>query len=65
VLTTSARALGEVHDVVLDDAGRVEAFGVTGGGLMQKRSSLLQASGVTVGPDAVVVPDDTAATTQE
>jgi uncharacterized protein YrrD len=64
VLTRSGRALGEVHDVLLDDAGSVEAFEVTGstlGALLHRRSMLPQTAGVTVGADAVLVPDDTAA----
>ena len=69
VLTTSGRALGEIHDVLLDDsAGTVEAFEVTGstlGGLMHRRSILPQASGVTIGADAVLVPDETAVALEE
>jgi uncharacterized protein YrrD len=61
VLTTSGRALGEVHDVFLDDAGTVEAFEITGGGLMRRRSILPRAGGVTVGSDALLVSDETAA----
>jgi uncharacterized protein YrrD len=57
VLTTSGRALGEVHDVLLDDGGTVEAFEVAGG-LMHRRSIVPQAVGVTVGVDAVLVPDE-------
>jgi uncharacterized protein YrrD len=64
VLTTSGRALGEIDDVLLGDGGRVEGFEIAGstfGGLLRRRSTLPQAHGVTVGVDAVLVPDETAA----
>jgi uncharacterized protein YrrD len=62
VLTTSGRAVGEIRDVVLDDDGAVDAFEVAGSslrGLLQRRSTLPSAHGVTVGADAVLVPDET------
>jgi uncharacterized protein YrrD len=64
VLTTSGRALGKIRDVVLDDAGGVEAFEIAGSrlaGLLPTRSTLPQADGVTIGADAVLVSDETAA----
>ena len=64
VLTTSGRALGEIHDVLLDETGIVEGFEVTGSRLsrlMGRHSLLPQASGITVGADAVIVSDETAA----
>lgn len=64
VLTTSGRALGNIRDVLLDDAGGVEAFEIAGstlGGLLRRRSTLPQAHGVTIGADAVLVSDETAA----
>jgi uncharacterized protein YrrD len=64
VLTTNGRALGEIRDVLLDEAGGVEGFEIAGsalGGLLRRRSKLPQAPGLTIGEDAVLVPDDTAA----
>ncbi len=64
VLTTSGRAVGEVRDVLLDDAGAVEAFEIGGstlGGLLRRRSTLPHGHGVTIGTDAVLVPDEAAA----
>ena len=64
VLTTSGRALGEIRDVLLDDAGGIEGFEIAGstlGGLLRRRSRLPQAPGVTIGADAVLVSDETAA----
>jgi uncharacterized protein YrrD len=64
VLTTSGRALGTIHDVLLDDRGGVEAFEIAGStlaGLLRRRSTLPQAHGVTIGADAVLVSDETAA----
>jgi uncharacterized protein YrrD len=64
VLTTSGRALGEISDVLLDGtAGTVEAFEVASpafGGLVQRRSILPRGSGLTIGADAVLVPDEAA-----
>jgi len=69
VLTTSGRALGEIHDVLVDEsAGTVEAFVVANsalGGLVRRRSILPQGSGVTIGADAVLVPDEAAAALEE
>ena len=64
VLTTSGRAVGEIRDVLLDDAGAVEAFDIGGstlGGLLRRRSTLPHGEGVTIGADAVLVPDETVA----
>ena len=64
VLTTSGRALGEIHDVLLGETGNVEGFEVTGsrlGRLMGRHSLLPRADGVTVGADAVIVSDESAA----
>jgi len=62
VLTTTGRSLGEVHDVLLDDGGgAVEAFEVTApslGGLVHKHAILPHVSGMTIGADAVLVPDE-------
>jgi uncharacterized protein YrrD len=63
VLTTGGRALGEIDDLRIDDAGTVEAFEVTNsklGGLRHKRSIVPHTSGVTIGDDAVLVPDEAA-----
>jgi uncharacterized protein YrrD len=64
VLTTSGRALGQIRDVLLDEAGGVEAFEIGGSTLasvLRRRSTLPHAQGVTIGADAVLVPDDAAA----
>lgn len=63
VLTTTGRALGDVRDVLLDEAGEVEGFEVGGsrfGGLLRRRSRVPQARSVTIGADAVLVPDESA-----
>ncbi len=65
VLTTSGRALGEVHDILLNDGGMVESFEVSGGGLMPRRSILPSVKGLTIGSDAVLVPDETAAAMEQ
>ena len=61
VLTNSGRALGKVHDVLLDDRGAaVEAFEVSVpslGGLVHKHTILPHVAGMTIGADAVLVPD--------
>jgi uncharacterized protein YrrD len=64
VLTTSGRALGQIRDVLVDEVGSIEGFEIAGsgfGGLLRRRSTLPQAHGVTIGADAVLVPEDTAA----
>jgi uncharacterized protein YrrD len=64
VLTTSGRALGEIHDVLLDETGIVEGFEITGsrlGRLMGRHSLLTRADGITAGADAVIVSDESAA----
>jgi uncharacterized protein YrrD len=64
VLTTSGRALGSIGDVFLGDAGTVEAFEIANssvGGLRRKRTTLPHAHGVTIGADAVLISDETAA----
>ncbi len=66
VLTTGGKAIGAIQDVLLDDRGSVDAFEVvdsTLGGLIHRRSTLPYANGLTVGADAVLVPDGTAAAT--
>jgi uncharacterized protein YrrD len=65
VMTTSGRQLGAVNDIYLDETtGAVEALEVSGpkmGGLMQRKSVLPQTASLTIGPDAIVVPEGTAA----
>ena len=65
VLTTTGRALGEIDDVYVDEAtGTIEGFELVGSafaGLVQRRSMLPQGSGITIGADAVLVPDELAA----
>jgi uncharacterized protein YrrD len=64
VMTSTGRQLGAVNDVYLDEAtGAVEALEVSGsrmGGLMQRKSVLPQSAALTIGPDAIVVSEDTA-----
>jgi uncharacterized protein YrrD len=65
VLTTGGRDLGEIDEVYLDDqSGAVEAFDVrdsTLGGLRHTRSRLTRGAGITIGADAVLVPEEIAA----
>jgi uncharacterized protein YrrD len=64
VLTTSGRALGQIHDVMLDEGGAVDAFELAGStlsGLMGRRPIVPQVGGITIGIDAVLVPDEAAA----
>jgi uncharacterized protein YrrD len=65
VLTSTGRALGEVHDVLLNgQTGIVEALEVAErayGGLGHKRWLLPRGEDVTIGADAVVVSDTAAA----
>ncbi len=69
VLSTSGRSLGELHDLQVDEqAGTVEAFEVAVaamGGLVRRRALLPRVDGVTVGADAVLVPDVTADAMEE
>lgn len=58
VLTASGRALGDVQDILLDEKGMVDALEVSGGGLFQRRSTVSNAPGLTIGSDAVLIPDD-------
>ena len=65
VITTTGRALGEVHDVILGDDGRISSFEVTGsklGGLVRSRFMLPHTGDVTLGADAVLVGEGTAST---
>jgi uncharacterized protein YrrD len=65
VMTSSGRQLGAVNDIYLDEAtGVIEALEVSGsrmGGLMQRKSVLPQSAALTIGPDAIVVPEEAAA----
>lgn len=65
VLTTGGRHLGEIDEVFVDDqTGAVEAFEVRGsmlGGLRHTRSRLARGDGITIGTDAVLVPEELAA----
>ena len=60
VLTVSGRAIGEVHDILLDERGMVDALEVSGGGLLRRRSTVSNAPGLTIGSDAVLIPDEAA-----
>jgi uncharacterized protein YrrD len=64
VLTTAGRHLGEIDDVYVNDqTGAIEGYDVrasTLGGLSHKRSRLPQADGITIGTDAVLVPEELA-----
>lgn len=57
VLTTSGRAVGDVRDILLDEKGLVDALEVSGGGLLRRRSTVSNAPGLTIGSDAVLIPD--------
>ena len=65
VLTTTGRALGAIDDVYVDETtGAVAGFELVGSalaGLVQRRSLLPHNSGITIGADAVLVPDDVVA----
>ena len=69
IITSAGRALGEVHDVFLDErTGAVAAFEVSGSafaGLIQRRSTLTHTPGLVIGPDAIVVPEADAAAFDE
>jgi uncharacterized protein YrrD len=64
VMTSAGRQLGAVNDIYLDETtGVVEAIEVSGskmGGLMRRTSVLPQTAALTIGPDAIVVPEDAA-----
>jgi uncharacterized protein YrrD len=68
VLTSTGRQLGAVNDIYFDEAtGVVEALEISGpkmGGLMQRKSVLPQSAGLTIGPDAIVVPEGTVPETE-
>jgi uncharacterized protein YrrD len=57
VLTVSGRAVGDVRDILLDEEGMVDALEVSGAGLFQRRSTVPNAPGLTIGADAVLVPE--------
>jgi uncharacterized protein YrrD len=58
VLTTSGRAVGDVRDILLDENGMVDALEVSGAGLLRRRSTVPSSPGLTIGSDAVLIPDD-------
>jgi uncharacterized protein YrrD len=58
VLTTSGRAVGDVRDILLDENGMVDALEVSGAGLFRRRSTVSSSPGLTIGSDAVLIPDD-------
>ena len=60
VLTASGRAVGDVRDILLDATGMVDALEVSGAGLLQRRSTVSASPGLTIGSDAVLIPDDLA-----
>jgi uncharacterized protein YrrD len=64
VLTTSGRQLGEIDDVYVDETtGRVEGIEIRGSsfrGLLHTHSRLPHGDGLTIGADAVLVPDELA-----
>jgi uncharacterized protein YrrD len=57
VLTVSGRAVGEIRDILVDEQGTVEGFEVAGGSLLRRRSTISNVPGLTIGSDAVLVPD--------
>ena len=58
VLTASGRAVGEVRDILLDENGMVDALEVSGAGLLPRRSTVSSSPGLTIGSDAILIPDD-------
>ncbi len=58
VLTAGGRAIGDVRDILLDENGTVDALEISGGGLLRRRSTVSNAPGLTIGSDAVLIPDD-------
>ncbi len=58
VLTASGRAIGHVHDLLLNEQGTLEALELSGGGLLRRRSTVPIVPGLTIGSDAVLIPDD-------
>lgn len=65
VMTAAGRQLGAVKDLQLDEqTGAVQAFDVatpTFGGLSERRSIVPLTPGISVGPDAIMLPDEAAA----
>lgn len=58
VLTAGGRAVGDVRDILLDEKGMVEALEVAGTGWLRRRTTVSSAPGMTIGSDAVLIPDD-------
>jgi uncharacterized protein YrrD len=58
VLTASGRAVGDVRDILLDENGMVDALEVSGAGLLRRRSTVSTSPGMTIGSDAVLIPED-------
>lgn len=57
VLTATGRAVGDVRDILLDENGVVDALEVSGAGLLRRRSTVASSPGLTIGSDAVLIPD--------
>jgi uncharacterized protein YrrD len=60
VLTVSGRVVGDVKDILVDEHGAVDGLEVSGRGLLRRRSTVSNAPGLTIGSDAVLIPDDPA-----
>jgi uncharacterized protein YrrD len=58
VLTASGRVVGHVKDILVDEHGAVDGLEVSGRGLLRRRSTVANTPGLTIGSDAVLIPDD-------
>jgi uncharacterized protein YrrD len=64
VMTDDGRQLGHIREVYVDGpTGMVRGYEVEGrgvAGLIARRAALPRTAGMSIGPDAVIVPDDAA-----
>ena len=58
VLTASGRAIGDVRDILLDEHGTLNSLEISSGGLLRRRSTVSNRPGLTIGSDAVLIPED-------
>jgi uncharacterized protein YrrD len=59
VVTTDGRAIGTVRDVYVDESGALTGYDVAGRGLIPHHATIRQSEDVTIGPDVVLVPEET------